>query len=190
MEGSRSSSTSPVSSATAASRLHSAQPELPPLRSLHQEPSHPPVNSFPCLILIGSHRHHKLTLSPKLPFAAELAAGDFLHLQRPYDHRENRPSRADPSPPSGPREEQPNAGDDRRSPAPLGQRRETTRGDWSNLTSGPLDPLSATPRRPRWSKWRRHTRNTSSLRESVISSKRFLFCFNLKTDFDQNFDWL
>ena len=163
-------------------------PEPPPLHSLRQKPPHPPVNPSPYSILIGNHRRLKTTLPPKLPSAAELAAGDFLHLRRPYDHRENRPSRADPSLPSGAREEQPNAGDDRRSPAPLGQRRETTRGDWSNLTSGPLDPLSATPRRPRWSKWRRHTRNTSSLRESVISSKRFLFYFKLKTDIDQNFD--
>ena len=47
----------------------------------------------------------------------------------------------------GAREEQPNAGDDRRSPAPLGQRRETTRGDWSNMTSGPGGPtVSDTPR--------------------------------------------
>ena len=85
--------------------------------------------------MIGSRRHHKITLSPKLPSAAELAAGDLLLPQQPLDHLENRPSRADPSPPSGAREEQPNAGDDRRSPAPLGQRRETTRGDWSNMTT-------------------------------------------------------
>ena len=148
------------------------------------------MSLFPYLILIGSQRRHKVTSPPKPSSAAELAAGSSLRPRRPNDYREDRPNLTDPSPPSGAREEQPNAGDDRRSPAPLGQRRETTRGDWSNLTSGPLDPLSATPRRPRWSKWRRHTRNTSSLRESVISSKRFLFCFNLKTDFDQNFDWL
>ena len=31
----------------------------------------------------------KITLPPKLPSAAELAAGDFLHLRRPYDYRSN-----------------------------------------------------------------------------------------------------
>ena len=146
----RSPSSSPATPAAATAPANPAPPVPPPLRSLHQELPHSPVNPTPYLILIGSHRRQQITLPPKLPSAAELAAGDLLLPQQPYDHRENRPSRADPSPPSGAREEQPNAGDDRRSPAPLGQRRETTRGDWSNLTSGPGGPtVSDTPRRPR-----------------------------------------
>ena len=146
----RSPSSSPATPAAATAPANPAPPVPPPLRSLHQEPSHPPVNSFPCLIFIESRRHHKLTLSPKLSSAAELAAGSSLHLRQPHDHREDRLGRADPSLPSGAREEQPNAGDDRRSPAPLGQRRETTRGDWSNMTSGPGGPtVSDTPRCPR-----------------------------------------
>ena len=53
---------------------------------------------------------------PEASSAAELAAGDLLHLRRPYDHWENRPSHADPSLPSDAREELPNTGEDRRSP--------------------------------------------------------------------------
>ena len=102
------------------------------------------------LILIGNHRRHNVTSPLKLSSAAELAAGSSLHLRQPHDHRENRSGRADPSLTSGAREEQPNTGDDRRSPAPLGQRRETTRGDWSNMTSGPGGPtVSDTPHCPR-----------------------------------------
>ena len=146
----RSSSSSPATPAAATTLANPAPPAPPPLRSLHQELPHSPANPTPYLILIGSHRRQQITLSPELPSAAELAAGDTLHLRQPRDHRENRPGCADPSLPSGAREEQPNAGDDRRSPAPLGQRRETTRGDWSNLTSGPGRPtISDTPRRPR-----------------------------------------
>ena len=52
---------------------------------------------------------------------------------------------ADPSPPSEPRGEPPFAGDDRRSPTSLGQRREKGRGDWSNLTSGPPGPTVSDP---------------------------------------------
>ena len=102
------------------------------------------------LILIGNHRRHKVTSPPKPSSAAELAPGRSLCPRQPNDYREDRPNLTDPSPPSGAREEQPNAGDDRRSPAPLGQRRETTRGDWSNVTSGPGGPtVSDTPRCPR-----------------------------------------
>ena len=110
-------SSSPATPAAATAPAHPAPLVPPPLRSLHQEPSHPPVNLFPCLIFIESRRHHKLTLSPKLSSAAELAAGSSLHLQLPCDHREDRTGVADPSPPSGPREEPPFAGVDHRSPA-------------------------------------------------------------------------
>ena len=69
------------------------------------------------LILIGNHRRHNVTSPPKLSSAAELAAGSSLHLQLPCDHREDHTGVADPSPPSGPREEPPVAGDNRRSSA-------------------------------------------------------------------------
>ena len=141
-------SSSPATPAAATAPANPAPPVPPPLRSLHQELPHSPVNPTPYLILIGSRRRQQITLPPKLPSAAELAAGDLLLPQQPLDHRENRPSRADPSPPSGAREEQPNAGDDRRSPALLGQRRETTRSDWSNLTSGPGGPTVGDPAPP------------------------------------------
>ena len=146
----RSSSSSPATPAAATAPANPAPPVSPTLRSLHQEIPHPPVSLFPYLILIGSQRRHKITSPPKPPSTAELAAGRSLRPRRPNDYREDRPNLTDPSPPSGAREGQPNAGDDRRSPAPLGQRRETTRGDWSNLTSGPGRPtVSDTPHRPR-----------------------------------------
>jgi len=140
-------SSSPATPAAATAPANPAPPVPPPLRSLRQELPHPPMNLSHYLILIGNHRRHNVTSPPKLSSAAELAAGSSLHLRQPHDHREDRLGRADPSLPSGAREEQPNAGDDRRSPAPLGQRRETTRGDWSNMTSGPGGPtVSDTPR--------------------------------------------
>ena len=116
--------------------------------------------------------------------AAKLTADDFFHHCRPLDHREKRPSRADPSPPSGAREEQPNAGDDRRSPAPLGQRRETTRGDWSNLTSGPSGPTVSDPRSAlSLFKWRRKPPSAFPLLRKRISAETFsFFWFYLKTD--------
>ena len=85
------------------------------------------MNPFPYSILIGNHRRLKTTLPPKLPSAAELAAGDFLHLRRPYDYRSDHLGPLNPLVASAFQTEPPFAGDDRRSPAPLGQRRETTR---------------------------------------------------------------
>ena len=91
-------------------------PGPPPLHSLHQKLSLPPVNPSPCSILIGNHHSPKTTLFPPPPAAAKLVADDSLHPHHSLDHRKNRPSLADPSPPSGARQEPPNADDDRRSP--------------------------------------------------------------------------
>ena len=58
-------------------------------------------------------KHHFV---PEAPSTVELAAGDSLHLRRPYDHREDRLGVADPSLHLDAREEPPFAGDNRRTP--------------------------------------------------------------------------
>jgi len=65
-------------------------------------------------------KNHFTTVAPS---AVELAAGDFLHPRRPSDHQEDRLGLAGPSPPSDALEEPPFVAGDRRSPAPVGQRR-------------------------------------------------------------------
>ena len=60
---------------------------------------------------------------PEAPSAAELAAGDSLHLRRPCDHRKDRLGVEDPYLLLDAREETPFAGDDRRTPR-LGSGRE------------------------------------------------------------------
>ena len=63
----RSSSSSPATPAAATVPSIPAPPgPLPPI-SLHQEHLLPSRNPTPYLILIGSHRRHKITLSPKPP---------------------------------------------------------------------------------------------------------------------------
>ena len=122
----------------------SPSPFSPPRASSSSREPSPPLN------FDRDTPREKNHLAPEATSAEKLAAGSSLRPHLPGDHREDRPGVADPSPPSEPRGERPFAGDDRRSPAPLGQRRETTRGDWSNLTSGPGRPtVSDTPRRPR-----------------------------------------
>ena len=104
--------------------------------------------------MIGNHRHLKTTLPPKLPSAAELAAGDFLHLRRPYDYQSDHLGPLNPLVASAFRTEPPFAGDDRRSPAPLRQMEGDDAGDWSNLTSGPGGPTVRDPAPVHVVKWR------------------------------------
>ena len=92
------SSTSP--SPFASPGTSSSSRETVPLLNLVREPS-PPQNHF----------------ATKASSAAKLAAGSSLRPHLPDDHRDDRPGVADPSPPLGPREEPPVAGDDRRSSA-------------------------------------------------------------------------
>ena len=65
-------------------------------------------------------KYHFTTVAPS---AAELAAGDLLRPHLPSTHREDRLSLAVPSPPSDTFEGPPFVDGDRRSPAPVGQRR-------------------------------------------------------------------
>ena len=95
------------SGATRASPSPFSSPRTPPsiqepnpLLDFDREPS-PPQNHF----------------ATKASSAAKLAAGSSLRPHLPDDHRDDRPGVADPSPPLGPREEPPVAGDDRRSSA-------------------------------------------------------------------------
>ena len=99
-------------------------PPVPlPLEYLHQELPLPLASATPRSIWVGDHRSPKINLSPEAPSAAELAAGDFLHLRRPCDHRKDRLGVADPSLLLDAREKTPFAGDDRRTPR-LGSGRE------------------------------------------------------------------
>ena len=82
---------------------------------------------------------------PEASSAAKLTIGDSLLPRRPNDHRENRPSLADPSRLSGARGEQPFAGVDRRRPASVRPKEEEGGMDWSNLTSGPPGPTISDP---------------------------------------------
>ena len=111
-----SSSSSPANTAAAAISTTPAPPEPPPLHSLHQKTYLPPLNPSPCSILIGNHRNPKTTQLPNAYSAAKLAAGSSLHPRHSLNHREDRPSLVDASPPWGAREESPNAADDRRGP--------------------------------------------------------------------------
>ena len=74
--------------------------ELNPLLDFDREPS-PPQNHF----------------ATEASSTAMLAAGSSLRPHRPGNHRDDRTGVAHPSPPLGPREEPPVAGDDRRSSA-------------------------------------------------------------------------
>ena len=73
--------------------------------------------------MIGNHIRPKITLFPEAPSAAELAAGDSLHLRRPCDHRKDRLGVAEPFLLLYAREKTPFAGNDRRTPR-LGSGRE------------------------------------------------------------------
>ena len=97
------------------------------------------------LILIGSHRRHKVTSPPKLSSAVELTDGSSLRPHRPGNHQEDSTGVAHPSPPSGPREELPVAGDDRRCLTSVRAEEEGEGIDWSNLTSGPSGPTASDP---------------------------------------------
>ena len=114
--GGRPSSPSPANAAAATALAIPAPPDPPPLHYLHQELPLPLVNPSPYSILIETHCGGKLTLSPKPPSAAELAAGDSLHLRLPCDHRKDRLGVADPSLLLDAREKTPFAGDDHRMP--------------------------------------------------------------------------
>ena len=78
----------------------SSSREQIPLLNLVREPS-PPQNHF----------------ATEASSATKLAAGSSLRPHRPGNHRDDRTGVAHPSPPLGPREEPPVAGDDRRSSA-------------------------------------------------------------------------
>ena len=83
------------------------------------------------------HKSHFATVALS---AAELAAGDSFHLRRPNNRLEDRLGLAVPSPPLDAREALPFVDGDRRSPAPVGQKRGEGGKKRSNLTSGPSGP--------------------------------------------------
>ena len=101
----------------------SSSRELFPLLDFDREPPQP-QNHF----------------APEASSAAKLTVGDSLHPLRPNNHREDRPSLADPSRPSGARGEPPFTGVDRRCLASVRAEEEEGEMDWSNLTSGPGGP--------------------------------------------------
>ena len=69
-------SSSPATPAAATVSFTPAPPGLPPLHSLHQKSSLPPVNRSPYSIWFGSHRRHKTTspLKPPPPRSSPPAA--------------------------------------------------------------------------------------------------------------------
>ena len=92
------------------------------------QPTPPVTSPCPCgaaqhLSLYRRPPEPKTHSTPVAPSAAELAAGDSFHLRRPSDHQGDRLGLASPSLPSGALEEPPFVAGDRRSPAPVGQRR-------------------------------------------------------------------
>ena len=129
--------------------------ELP--RSLAELPSYPTS--------VGDHRSTKVTSPPWLFSAAELAAGDSFHLRRPINHPEDRLGLAVPSPPLDAREAPPFVDGDRRSPAPIGQKRGEGGKKRSNLTSGPSGPTVSDPRD-----------RSLCLSEGANSRVRLLYC--------------
>ena len=72
---------------------------------------------FPLLDFDWGSLRENFHSAPEASSAAKLAAGSSLRPHRPGNHREDRTGVAHPSPPSGPREELPVAGDDRLSSA-------------------------------------------------------------------------
>ena len=72
---------------------------------------------FPLLDFDRGSLRENFHSAPEASSAAKLAAGSSLRPHRPGNHREDRTGVAHPSPPSGPREELPVAGDDRLSSA-------------------------------------------------------------------------
>ena len=72
---------------------------------------------FPLLDFDRGSLRENFHSAPEASSAAKLAAGSSLRPHRPGNHRDDRTGVAHPSPPLGPREEPPVAGDDRRSSA-------------------------------------------------------------------------
>ena len=94
---------------------------------MHQDLPYPPKRHRPTPLepaelpslpdTARNHHGRNPQIHRSLPSAAELAAGDSLHPRLPYDHRKDRLGVADPFLHTDAREEPPNTGEDRRSPA-------------------------------------------------------------------------
>ena len=118
----------------------------------------------------------KAHFAPEPPSATELAAGDLLRPHLPNAHREDRLGLANPSLPSDALEEPPFVAGDRRSPAPVGQKRREGGKERSNLTSGPSGPTVSDPRSAlSLFKWRRKTPSALSLLRKRTSAETFSF---------------
>ena len=83
-------------------------------------------------------------------------------------------------------EEPPSVAGDRRSPAPVGQKRREGGKERSNLTSGPSGPTVSDPRSAlSLFKWRRKTPSAFSLLRKRITAEAFSFFLVL---FENRFD--
>ena len=142
----RSSSSSPATPAAATVPSIPAPPgPLPPI-SLHQEHLLPSRNPTPYLILIGSHRRHKITLSPKpppprsSPPATPSSPGDPATTGRTALEWRIHPR------PRGPARSRQSPATIAGAPAFVRPEEEGGGGDRSNLTSGPPGPTVSDPR--------------------------------------------